>query len=470
MVMLLMMAMQPAVAIVSYDKMYVEDDSGITAVAIPKSYVLEKSESIFEYQDDVLMFDTPYDLFVAPNDHVFVADTANHRIVELDNDLKLVAVFDNKANDGFKSPESVFVDEFGGIYVADTGNRRIVKLDNEGNFVEIFGAPQSTLLGDNFVFNSRKVAVSSVGYLYALKYQYVMQMDAYNNFRGYIGTTEVGKDIWYSIRYLFSNPEQRKVMMKREPASCYSFDVGTDGSIYVTTADRAGGELKRINSAGLNIYPKKDAFGLTVTNDQNSLVNPQYIDVAVDNQENVVLLESVLGQISIYNNQGENLCVFGGKGSTREKFINPVAIDVDSEDNIFVLDQKNGSVKKFTPTRFMRTVYSALSLYDQGRYSEAEEYWMEILNSHESYSLANVGMASLKFKQKDYKAALDYFHDANDRAGYTKAFSKFESMIFREHFGGVLAAAAGILAVIIVILLLYKKFVRKFLDRYSHLV
>ena len=458
----------PAGAIVAYDRMYVEDDSGITTVAIPKSYVLEKSQSIFD--DDALMFNTPYDIFVAPSDHVYVADTGNHRIVELDNDLNLVTIYDNAAHGGFKSPEGVFVDEFGGVYVADTGNGRIVKLDNEGNFVEEFGTPQSSLLGDNFVFNSRKVAVSDVGYLYALKYQYVMQMDAYNNFRGYIGTTEVGTDIWYSIRYMFSNPEQKKVMMKREPASCYSFDVGADGSIYVTTADRAGGELKRINSAGLNIYPKKSPFGLTVENDLNSIVNPQYVDVAVDNHENVVLLESVLGQISVYNNQGENLCVFGGKGSTRETFLNPVALDVDSEENIFVLDQKNGAVKKFAPTRFMRTVYAALSLYDQGRYDEAEDYWMEILNSHESYSLANVGMASLKFKQKDYESAMDYYYAANDRAGYTKAFSKHESIIFRDYFGGVLLAAVGILIIIIVIMMLYRKFVKKTMDRYSHLV
>ena len=309
-----------------------------------------------------------------------------------------------------------------------------------------------------------------MGYIYALKYQYVMQMDAYNNFRGYIGATEVGRDLWYTVRYLFSNAEQRKVMLKREPASCYSFAVGEDGSLYVTTADRSGGELKRINSVGVNIYPKKTPFGLNVANDSNAIIAPQYVDVAVDKNENVVLLESVLGKISIYNNQGENLCVFGGKGSTRETFLNPVAVDIDSQQNIFVLDQKEGSVKKFAPTRFMRTVYTALSLYDAGQYQAAENYWEEILSRHESYSLANAGMASLKFKQKDYAAAMDYYYAANDREGYTKAFTKNEMVVFREKFTFILLTACAVLAVVAVIGRFYQKFVQKKMDRYSNLI
>jgi len=457
-----------ALAIVSYDKMYVEDDSGISIMAIPKSYLLETSQTIFS--EEAFTLSSPSDLFVSPDDCIYVADTGNNRIIKLDNDLRFEKTFDNLSNDGFKAPESVFVDKYGGIYVADTGNKRIVKLDSEGNFVEEFRTPQSSLLGNNFVFNIRKVAVSNVGYIYALKYQYVMQMDAYNNFRGYIGTTEVGKDLWYTIRYLVSNEEQRKVMLKREPASCYSFAVGEDGSLYVTTADRSSGELKRINSVGVNIYPKKTAFGLTVENNSNAIVNPQYVDVAVDKNGNVVLLESVLGQISVYNNQGENLCIFGGKGSTRDTFLNPIAIDIDSEQNIFVLDQKDGSIKKFVPTRFMNTVYTALALYDQGEYQAAESYWMEILNRHESYSLANEGMAGLKYKQKDYEAAMSFYYAANDRAGYTKAFNKNEMVIFRERFVLILIIACAVIAVIAIIFKVYQKFVQKTMDRYSNLI
>jgi len=118
----------------------------------------------------------------------------------------------------------------------------------------------------------------------------------------------------------------------------------------------------------------------------------------------------------------------------------------------------------------MRTVYTALSLYDAGQYQAAENYWEEILSRHESYSLANAGMASLKFKQKDYAAAMDYYYAANDREGYTKAFTKNEMVVFREKFTFILLTACAVLAVVAVIGRFYQKFVQKKMDRYSNLI
>ena len=464
----LTMLLGSAGAQVQYDKMYVEDSRGTSMKAIPKTYLLEKAASIFG--EEALMLSDARDLFVAPNGHVYIADAGSNCIVELTGDLDLVRVYDNAASGGLKRPEGVFVDEYGSVYVADTGNARIVKLDAQGNFVEEFGKPQSNLLEEDFVFNPRLVAVSSVGYIYALKYQYVMQMDAYNSFRGYIGTTEVGQDIGYMIKYFFSNPEQRKVMLKREPASCYSFDLGADGSIYVTTADRDSGELKRINSVGKNIYPKKSAFGMMVRSETGTFLNPQYIDVAVDAYENVYMLEGTSGEISVYNSQGDNLCVFGGKGETRETFQAPVALDVDDEMNIYILDQKYGGVKKFAPTRFMTLVYEALHLFDQGEYQKAEGYWQEILDRHESYYLANVGMAKLKYKQKDYAASMEYYRMAEDQEGYTTAFGKEEMVYFRDHFGQVVLIGAGVLAGLAAAVYVCQRFIRKKMDKYSHLI
>ena len=432
---------------IEFDLQILENDQGMNTTVIPKSYKINTIESIFG--TDALLLSNPTDLFISPDDNVYIADTENNRIVMLDNDLNFIRVYD--MDGGLKKPEGVFVDEYGALYIADTGNNRIVKLDRMGNFVEEFGKPESNLLDEQFVFNARRVAVSNVGYIYALKYQYVMQMDAYNKFRGYIGTTEVGIDLAYSIKYFFSNAEQRKVMARREPASCYSFDIGPDGSIYVTTADRDG-ELKCINSVGENIYPKKTGFGYMVRNSETSaMMNPQYIDVAVDNLGNVFMLESLSGQVSVYNSQGENLCVFGGKGEGRELFQTAVALDVDSQDNLFVLDQKMGGVKKFSPTRFMNLVYSALYLYDQGEYGKSEEYWQKILDTHESYALANNGMGRLKYKQKDYKAAMEYFEMAYDRDNYGRAFKYYRKQWVEQNILWIVILIGAVVIIPLVI-------------------
>lgn len=466
--MLLILFSTNANAAVQYDKLFLENDQGLQAATMPKSYLLKKNQSIFG--EDALTLSLASDLFVAPNQRVYVADTGNHRVLELTTDLELVRILDNRDEKGFKRPEGVFVDDFGGIYVADTGNARVVKLDKEGRFVEEFTKPNSSLLTDSFVFNPRKVAVSNVGYLYALKFQYVMQMDAYNDFRGYIGTAEVGFDLGYTIKYLLSNAEQRKTMSKREPASCYSFDIGKDGSIYVVTTDRGSGELKCINSVGENIYPKKTPFGMQVQNTSGVMVDPQYTDVAVDLTDNVYMLESVSGEISVYSSQGDNLCVMGGKGNGQDRFETPVALDVDDERNIYVLDQKQGSIKKFAPTRFMNQVYNALAYYDAGAYEESERYWQMILDGHESYALASQGKARLKYKQKDYAAALDYFRAADERDEYSKVFTKWEMAYFREHFLPVVLVAAAAFVLLVLIVIGFRKYVRRKMGRYSNLV
>ena len=451
---------------VEYDLQILENDQGMKTAIIPKSYKISASSSIFG--EEALLLTNPADLYVSPDDHVYVADTGNDRILMLDNDLNLMRIYE--LDGALNKPEGVFADTYGAVYIADTGNNRIVKVDKSGNFVEEFTRPVSELLGEGFTFNARRVAVSSVGYIYALKYQYVMQMDAYNHFRGYIGTTEVGFDLGYNLRYLFSNAQQRQVMARREPASCFSFDVGPDGSIYVTTADRSG-ELKCINSVGKNIYPKKSSFGFLVRSSENAtLMNPQYVDVAVDDQGNVFLLESISGQVSIYNGQGENLCVFGGRGEGREHFQTAVALDVDHQGNVFVLDQKLGCVKKFSPTRFMNLVYSALYLYDQGKYAESEAFWQEILDTHESYALANNGMARLKYKQKDYGEAMRYYEMAGNRKEYSEAFGKYEVAQLRSHFPVIVLISGGTLILLILILILYRRYTRWQMARYSHLV
>ena len=70
------------------------------------------------------------DLFVAPNEKIFVADGAGGRIIVLDRYYKWEAdikefVNSNGIPDTFKNPSGVYVDE-DYIFVCDTDNNRIV--------------------------------------------------------------------------------------------------------------------------------------------------------------------------------------------------------------------------------------------------------------------------------------------------------------------------------------------------------
>ena len=429
---------------------------------IPQTYVLQ--HTITYLGEELGTLNAPQDLYVAADDTLYIADSGNNRVLKFDAGFQPVQTITGEGDAALYNPQSVFADEFGGVYVADTGNNRIVKFSKAGKYVEEFGTPKSDVLAKDFVMSARRVSVSSTGYLYVIRNQYVMQMDAYNNFRGYISVNDVGFDLWYKIRQLLSTEKQKYSMQKREPASCLSFDVSADGTLYVTTAE-ASGQLKKISSISKNIYPKKDVFGATVMVD-GVPHTPYFLDLAVAKNDTVFMLESWGGEVHVYDAEGNNLTVFGGIGESADEFTNPIAVDTDSQGRVYVLDAASNCVKIFAPTYFMNMVLEAVALYGEGKYVEAVEYWEAISAIDANYSLANKGFAKAYYKQKEYKLAMDYYELCNDKSGYSEAFTKYRLEMLRQHFGWVLLVAAVLLVAVILVIRYFMRWVAKVIRRY----
>ncbi len=88
-------------------------------------------------------FNEPWDIAVAPNGDVLVADTWNHRIQRFTPDGEFIRMFGSEGigetSDVLWGPRGVAVDQEGRIFVADTGNKWIKVFDEEGEFVTQFG-------------------------------------------------------------------------------------------------------------------------------------------------------------------------------------------------------------------------------------------------------------------------------------------------------------------------------------------
>ncbi|MEG1887098.1 MAG: NHL repeat-containing protein, partial [Oscillospiraceae bacterium] len=413
----------------------------------------------------------PLDMYIDKNDNIFIADTGNNRIVKMDKNMNVLAAFDNSTERGFNAPSSVFVDDDGGIFVADTDNTRIVKLSSKGKFVEEFQKPKSDLLPPDFVYNPKKIAVSSTGYLYAIKQQSLMSIDAYNNFRGYVGTTQVDFNLIYQIKKIFANKKQLILMEKPEPVSALSFDIADDGLIYVTTVDEKHGQLKKLNSVGKNIYPKKSFFGEMVHFKKEDIYkNPNFIDVCVDKDNLVYMLEEWSGKIYVYDAEGNNLVVFGGMGEGQSSFKQAVAIDTNSNNDVFVLDKELNCIKVFSQTYFMQTVREAIRYYNAGDYANDIKYWQEVVSMDENYNLANKGIAKSLYKRGDYEGSMEYYRIARDKAGYSSAFEKNRHQYFRDHFLLVLVLALFVIAIVVVIFVLVLKLIKRTIKKYYHII
>ncbi len=89
-------------------------------------------------------FNSPWDVAVAPDGSVYVADTWNHRIQKFTSSGKFITMwgFSGQAEfpDAFWGPRAVAVDANGRVYVVDTGNKRVVIFDGDGNYLTQFGS------------------------------------------------------------------------------------------------------------------------------------------------------------------------------------------------------------------------------------------------------------------------------------------------------------------------------------------
>jgi DNA-binding beta-propeller fold protein YncE len=88
-------------------------------------------------------FNEPWDVAVAPDGSVFVADTWNHRIQKFTPEGKFVTMWgyfgQAEKPDGFWGPRALAFDARGRIYITDTGNKRIAIFEQDGTFVAQFG-------------------------------------------------------------------------------------------------------------------------------------------------------------------------------------------------------------------------------------------------------------------------------------------------------------------------------------------
>lgn len=96
-------------------------------------------------------FQSPHGLAIGPDGSIFVADGNNHRVQQFNRDGQFIAAFgvpsgsiDNAPAGQFNEPWDVAVAKDGTIYVADTWNHRIQKFTAQRQFVTMWGALDDT--------------------------------------------------------------------------------------------------------------------------------------------------------------------------------------------------------------------------------------------------------------------------------------------------------------------------------------
>lgn len=399
-------------------------------------------------------FNNPDDLFITEDKKIYVLDTDNNRIVQMDerwNVSRTIESFaNNGAEDGFSSPKGIFVHRNGHIFVADTGNKRIVELNPAGELERIIGEPKADILPQNFVYNPIKLVVDAAGRLYVVAkgvFDGIMQFDAGGKFIGFMGVNKVKYNAIDLFWKRVMTKEQRSKMVLFVPVEFNNVDIDDEGFIYATTAEMYSSEpVKRLNPSGVDVLKRTGYFhpvGDIRFSRSSTRAGPSSLaGVTVDQSGVYSIFDNTRGKIFTYDRDGKLLYVFGQFGEQTGTFKTFADLDM-LDDKVVVLDKGMNQLVVFEPTLYGRTVRNAVIMTDTGRETEAVAAWSRALSINNNLEIAYLGIGKAELRQGNNGEAMRNFKLGMHREYYSRAFERYRKEFLWDHFGKI---AIGLLS------------------------
>jgi len=363
----------------------------------------------------------PEDLYIK-DDFVYVADTGNHRIAVLDYSGNLVLEI---GLDILSKPTGVHVSVDDFLYVADSENQLVYKFDLSGNLIRIFSRPVEPLFGSTSPYTPIKVVVGSGENIYVIgdgSTSGVIQLNYDGSFLGYFGVNLSNKSLIERIADVFVKPGE---YASTTPPSPTNIAINSKSLVYTSTPNTTSA-LKKLDVNGNNI--------LTTTN-----YNPEnnVVDLSVDEIGYLYALYDD-GFIAEYDPFGHLLFAFDimeSSSNTLGLIQTPAGIQIDSYQNLFVLDSGRGEIITYEPSSFATLVHQAINLYNEGNYTESTFLFEAILKQNDNFALAHSALGKAYFQNNDLNGALDEYFKANDVKGYSETYWKIRDIWLKENLG-----------------------------------
>ena len=479
---------------VTHDYHYIEPGDEKSKMAIPKAYTVRNTVSSFKSKFST-SFKEPTDMFIDDDDNIYILDVgatnSNGRIVKMDMwgeiELEVVSVTCKECADAGKScscsksntmnkPQGIFVfDDPDGnpesdqhMFIADTGNQRIVHLDSEGYWIEDFVKPSDKSIAD-YPFDVKKIYIDNNGIMYLLlatDFQGFMTLNTRGEYIANTGMTWTTTSLATLFKNWFSNDNEllERATLVAPPYS--NFMIDDNGWIYATIVQAEENQIAKLNTSGTNIYPPNvygrnfyEITDMTTFDGTNYISN--FVDITVDDQGIIYALDNTLGNVFLYDQEGNNLAYFGSKGTYRGRFQDPISIGLLSDTSVVVLDNKTGYVTTFAPTEFCTLVKQGTYHYFEAEYEEARSVWTKLLELDGNYVYAHKALGKAYFKEKNYDMAMYEYKLAKNTEGYSLAFEKKKGDIVDSYFFLIVLI---IIVVIVAVVLAYRA-VKKYIDK-----
>lgn len=377
----------------------------------------------------------PEDLFIDGDNMLYIADTGNKRVVKYDITAGRVAGI--LENNGLTGPRGVYVTQDGDIYVADTGAKAVLIFDRDFNLLNTLARPDAPIFADTN-YEPKRVAVDGGGNVYLIGegvYNGVIQLAKTGEFLGYFAVNDADLTFSQRLQQLLFTRQQLANLVDINPTVFANVFVDKDGIVYTATSGTHRNGMKKHSTNGGNMF-KADVWSFD-----------NLTDVYVDDS-GLIYACSASGYINIYSRNGEEIFEFGSYVTTVDiagLFASLPSIAVDVDGNIWAVDGTKGYLQSFRPTEYARTVYTAMDLYEEGRYEEAMEKWNEVLKLNQMSVLAHNGVGKAYLHAEDYQASLEHFRVANNKEYYSQSFWEVRNEWIQKWMGLILGLVIGVL-------------------------
>lgn len=359
----------------------------------------------------------PQDMYIK-DDILYVADTENKRVIKIYEDGQFEELVTNLI-----TPTGVHVDEKDQLYVVDKGAQAIYVYDENLNLKLTITRPQEPIFGLNTPFIPLKITTGPRGIMYVTgegSVSGVMQFNHAGEFLGFLGTNPTERSFYREVLEFFNVP-----LAPITPISPENVAVDAKGSLY-TTSQTETDQVKKFNIASQIVFSiSKIREG----------ANPTAVFV---NDFGNIYSVTPDGVIMEHDANGHLLFMFGrvaGQNPVLGLFEHASDIVVDSNYNIYVLDQTAGNIQILQRSEFTALVHQGLQSLQNGQYNVEE--WENVLRMNSVFALANSVIARIYYRTGEYDTALNYYRIAYDKEGYSEVFWQVRNNFLTQSLGVV---------------------------------
>ena len=426
------------------------------AAYVPDSVITSSSMGL------EVAFDDPRDLFIGPDEKMYIVDAANNRVIVSDryyNHLFDIDKFTNEHGvpDSFNNPSGVFVnEEF--IYVCDTDNNRIVKFDTEGNYVKIIKKPESNLFEEGSIYKPVACAVDQYGRLFVVSsttYQGIIVINDDADFYGFIGAQKVSISALEIIWRKIQTDEQRSQSEQYVSTEFNNITIDENNFIYVTTSsieeakqqsairgkDKSSdyAPVKKLNASGADVmkrngfYPPSGEVGFSTLSTATIVGASKVIDCAVGPEGTWSIIDEKRSKVFTYDDNGNLLFIFGDVGIQTGN-IGSVEAIVYQGSKILLLDKTNDNIVVYRRTEYGDLLLQAIQHDNERKYDMTIDDWTEVLKRNNNFDSAYIQIGKALYRQGKYEEAMEYYKAAYETENYSDAWKEIRKEWASKYF------------------------------------